>query len=336
MLKEVKIEVTSRCPLSCVHCSSDAGPLNDIEIASEKCCSIIKEAADLGVEEIAFSGGEPLVWAPLSDCVSYASSLIDCVAIYTTGNVESSGDKLKLLKENGLSRAVFSIFSASALDHERITRKRGSFERTLKAISFCNDFGVETGIHFVATSDNYYELESVCQVAAKYDVEQISVLRFVPQGRGRLLQGALDSKQSRELRSKIIELRERGYNIRTGSPMNVFWVNDNPQCMAAQDRAIISPSLDIFPCDAFKQVRAVDIVGTAEFSNLRNHSLSDCWHQSPYFKRIREAVKLSPAGECAGCAALAKCGTGCLAQKYLQHGSLEQRQDPGCLKDLHE
>jgi MoaA/NifB/PqqE/SkfB family radical SAM enzyme len=59
ILKEAKIELTYKCPLACIHCSSDASPENMVQISRGKCLEIITEAADLGTTRISFSGGEP-------------------------------------------------------------------------------------------------------------------------------------------------------------------------------------------------------------------------------------------------------------------------------------
>lgn len=69
VLEELKIEVTYKCPLSCVHCSSNAGASNDLNISEAKCLEIIHQAKEMGVKEIAFSGGEPLIWSGLSNCI---------------------------------------------------------------------------------------------------------------------------------------------------------------------------------------------------------------------------------------------------------------------------
>ena len=69
ILREFKIEVTHRCPLACIHCSSDAGPTVPKEMTEEKCLRILDEAIEMGAEEVAFSGGEPLIWPTLKEAL---------------------------------------------------------------------------------------------------------------------------------------------------------------------------------------------------------------------------------------------------------------------------
>jgi len=56
-LKEIKLEVTHRCELRCVHCSSNAtrGSLKEISLAVVM--DLLAQAVEMGVREIAFSGG---------------------------------------------------------------------------------------------------------------------------------------------------------------------------------------------------------------------------------------------------------------------------------------
>ena len=160
--------------------------------------------------------------------------------------------------------------------------------------------------------------------------ECTSILRFVPQGRGRLIKDSdtLSKAQNLELARMIRNLRENGYNIRTGSPFNVLLVNENPKCMAAKDRMIISPDLDVYPCDAFKQVSAEMIKTPVKFSNLNESTLLECWEKSTYFSAIRQALGEITEPPCVTCGANKKCLSGCLAQKFLMYNTLYKNPDP--------
>jgi radical SAM protein with 4Fe4S-binding SPASM domain len=109
-------------------------------------------------------------------------------------------------------------------------------------------------------------------------------------------------------------------------------VDENPKCCAAIDRLIVGPDMRLYPCDAFKQVKAEQIVGTIDFSCARTTSLGECWEKSPFFEAVREYLTTPFASECASCHELERCLSGCLAQKVIAAGDMEKRPDPGCLK----
>lgn len=333
-LKEIKIEVTYKCPLGCVHCSSNAGQENLLAISEDKCRTILADAIRLGVQEVAITGGEPLVWNGLTNIIDFVHSHNISTTIYTSGNTSDPEFVFNNLRKSGLNRAIFSIYSANKMEHNRITRKAKSFDLTLRSIDACSRLGITPEIHFVALAKNYSELSQIVDLAESHGVTKISVLRFVPQGRGMLFQsdGTLNQKQNLELKTNIEQLRKSGHQIRTGSPFNVLWLNEDPKCLAAQDRLIVAPDLRIYPCDAFKQIHAEDIVGTTDYSILDKYSLSECWEKSKYLNFVRQAISSQPNIPCNGCANYLQCKSGCAAQKHLHYGDLTHNPDPACLR----
>lgn len=334
ILEELKIEVTYQCPLECVHCSSCADESNPMVITKDKCLEIIREASEIGVKKIAFSGGEPLCWEGICEAISLCSELGIETTIYTSGNCDNIDEMFKKLFEVKLNKAVFSVYSPIKDEHIRITRKRNSFDNTLKAISACQKYKITPEIHFVALSSNYKKLEDIVSLAKSIGVKKISVLRFVPQGRGELIKqkDTLTFEQNKELINIIKGIRATGFEIRTGSPFNVLLLNEDPKCMAAQDRMIISPDLSAYPCDAFKQIEASEINHEPKSYSLVDTSLKDCWENSSYFKAVREAIS-APANEpCKSCELYSKCKSGCLAQKFLKYKTLDSHNDPACLR----
>jgi radical SAM protein with 4Fe4S-binding SPASM domain len=228
---------------------------------------------------------------------------------------------------------VFCLFASSELLHDRITRKKDSFNQTISAIAYCKKVGITPELHFVATARNYTQLPDICSIAQSYGVAGISILRFVPQGRGKLLDKAiLSKKQNKDLISTIEHLRRVGFTIRTGSPMNVFHINTNPTCFAGVDRLIVAPNFRIYPCDAFKQIQAEEIVNTTKDSIICNNAtLSKCWSDSPYLNEVRNVLESEPVGRCNSCIEINTCNTGCLAQKYLVRGVIDKGPDPACI-----
>lgn len=330
--REIKLEVTHRCRLACIHCSSSAGPSSTLAMGLNDCLGILRQAVQIGVSRVAFSGGEPLLWQGLDQAVRLATAGGMQATIYTSGNVPSFPENIDHLMACGLGACTFSLYGADETAHERMTRIRGSYEATKKAVAYAAGCGARVEVHFVPLSDNYRELEGIARAASDWGVTRVSVLRFVPQGRGRLLgRHALSRLQNLELRRTIGRLREEGLDVRTGSPYNFLGLNKEPECLSGIDRLVIGPDMRIYPCDAFKQVKAEELVGTLQRSMLADGNLLDCWRNSPYLTRIRECLAAPFAEPCVSCNALRRCLSGCLAQKLIQHGDLARRPDPMCL-----
>ncbi len=332
LLREFKVEVTYRCDLNCIHCSSDARPSNTLEMGRDDCLRILADATQMGAKEIAFSGGEPLKWAHLADAVEAASKGGLKVTIYTAGVVDDFKAKAVALFKRGAWRFIFSIFGGNATTHERMTRVADSFQQTCDAIVAARSAGLAAELHFVPLSTNYRELRDVATLGKKLGAETVSILRLVSQGRAVLIQGReLSRVQNLELRRQIVELRAAGFKIRAGSPYNFLMVNESPNCCAAIDRLIVGPDLRIYPCDAFKQVKAEHVVGTLDYSSLRNARLQECWEKSPFLEAIRKYLTTPFPQLCSECRHLERCLSGCLAQKVIASGNMNKRPDPDCL-----
>jgi radical SAM protein with 4Fe4S-binding SPASM domain len=333
-LKEFKIEVTYRCDLNCIHCSSDARPSNLLEMTRDDCLRILADAAKMGTQDVTFSGGEPFLWPYIYEAVEAALKNHMNVTVYTSGNVEKFKQKVSRLHDLGAIQMIFSVFGANTKTHERITRRSGSLDHTKVAMSEAISVGLVTELHFVPIADNYRELKGVAQLGRQFGVSRVSVLRLVPQGRAALIgERILNRIQNLELRRLIQEIRkEHGdHFIRTGSPYNFLLLNDDPACRAAIDRLIIGPDLQIYPCDAFKKIGAAELVSTEEWSCLAGASLPECWQKSPYLEAVRKYLTTDFEAPCDSCRLLEKCVSGCLAQKVIAYDSLDKKPDPACL-----
>lgn len=330
-LNEIKMEVTHACVLRCKHCSSLAFDKCLRQMDWDECHRVLSEAAKMGVKEVAFSGGEPLLWKPLQDAVSFASGNGMNVFLYTTGNAPNAFDIFERLKASGLSRVMFSLYGPDKERHDAVTMVKGSFEMTLASVRKCLSFGLDVEFHFVPMPQNYGELTAVALLGRELGTSRVSVLRLVPQGRGADGQMQLGHDQNLELRDSIIELRNKGFDIRTGSPYNFLMLREKPQCRSGIDRLTISPDFNITPCDAFKQISSAHLGVSNNYSCLKKHSLTECWENSPYLKKVRDYLTTPFAEKCRGCSSLKKCLSGCMAQKYYAHGSLVKTPDPMCL-----
>lgn len=328
-LKELKIELTDACNLCCKHCSSLAKKFSTKEISINKAKIIIEEAIKMGVEEIKFSGGEPLLWEGIEELINILKKHNIKSCIYTTGNIELFDEKIEMLKNIGLSRVIFSLFSSDRKQHEYVTKTKGSYNQTISAIEKCVSLDISTEIHFVPLVSNYNELPKIAWLGKKIGVRNISVLRLVPQGRAsKHKNDFLSMEQNIELREMIINLRKQGYNIRVGSPYNFLGLEDSKPCNSGTEELTIRPDLTICPCDAFKGVTPEDLGIKDEYYSLKNNSLEECWEKSNYLNEIRKFSTNKNYKQCSECQ---YCNCGCLGQKFYSAGYLNFSSDPMCL-----
>ena len=90
MLREVSIEILSKCPNYCVYCSSLSDEQCSEMLEYEKFVSIVNDAVSLGASIICLSGGEPFLHPQIADMVAFTSSLGLQTYIYTSGIIFTS------------------------------------------------------------------------------------------------------------------------------------------------------------------------------------------------------------------------------------------------------
>jgi cyclic pyranopterin phosphate synthase len=140
----LRISVTDRCNLRCVYCMPTEGVslMSHYDILSyEEIFTVVKAAAELGINKVRLTGGEPLVRAGLSDLVRLLASIdtIDDISLTTNGILLAQ--HAAELKEAGLQRVNISLDTLKSERFQQITRC-GNLEDTLKGIEAARAVGL--------------------------------------------------------------------------------------------------------------------------------------------------------------------------------------------------
>jgi len=286
----------------------------------------------MGVPALAISGGEPVIWDGILTLLRRVAESEMQVSLYSSGVGDHTLSVIGAMASIPRARLIFSLYSHQPEVHDYVTQGHGSHSTTVAAITSSVSLGVRTELHFTAMRLNYRDLLDVCRMAKALGVSRVSVLRLVPQGRsrnaadGRFL-GKEDNLRLRELLGEARLI----IDTRIGSPYGFLHISDSPECSAGVDRLVVLPDLRISPCDAFKQVKPEELVGTDAYSQLDRWSLADCWERSPYLNAIRQHLCEPHVSPCRECGTFRWCFSGCTAQRYLTHGRLVRGPDPMCL-----
>ena len=84
--RELSIELTHKCALACIYCSSSADIHRTAEIDIDRIKQVIAEVKQVfGVDTISLSGGETLLYSHFSDLYRFLSSEELRILIYTSG-----------------------------------------------------------------------------------------------------------------------------------------------------------------------------------------------------------------------------------------------------------
>ena len=120
----LRISVTDRCNLRCIYCMPPEGialiPHSDV-LRYEEILSVVRVAAEMGINRVRLSGGEPLVRAGLVDFVGMLSKVKEIEDLSLTTNGVLLKDQAAALKDAGLKRVNVSLDSLRRQRFKEIT-----------------------------------------------------------------------------------------------------------------------------------------------------------------------------------------------------------------------
>jgi len=282
-------ELTGLCNLNCRHCHrttfSDAGmPTRAVlETIDALCCA--------GVENIIFSGGEPLLRADIYEILRYAKDMIGDIDLCTNG-IALDSDAAHTL--HVLLGEISITLNATRALHDWLCGLPGAFARTLQGVRIAVAAGLE--VHLIAVvwkGIQESEIENLVVLAmGELGVHSISLLRLLPFGRGAGLVKAMPDFEDRvRFETYVRKLRERypSFPINTKRLVNMAPLG---QCPAGRHLLAIDTDGTIRSCPLLgDRLGTISSIAQIELKGIRGHGAS-----------------------CGACSALHRCAGGCPAE----------------------
>jgi len=141
----LRISVTDRCNLRCLYCMPPEGvpriPHSEI-LSYEEIRTVVRAAAELGINKIRLTGGEPLVRAELPKLIHMLSQIEGIQELSLTTNGTILKKNALEFKQAGLSRVNVSLDTLKADKFRYITRL-GELKTVLEGIKAAKEAGFE-------------------------------------------------------------------------------------------------------------------------------------------------------------------------------------------------
>lgn len=176
--------------------------------------------------------------------------------IYTGSAQSFSGittEEMQRLKDLGLDKIVFDFQSGDPENYNQIMGTKNYFTYLSSSLVKATCAGLETDVHFIPTKINYKQLPEIIELLNIVDCPNLSILNFVPQGRGKENQSVLElSSEELDEFIQIYETSNQSFkgNIRIGIPLIQ---NDTHLCTAGLSKLVIKYDGTVLPCPAFKE-----------------------------------------------------------------------------------
>jgi len=142
----LRISVTDRCNLRCIYCMPAEGvdlrPHSDI-LSYEEIYAVARAAAELGMDKLRITGGEPLVRLGLPRLIGMLAGIETINDIALTTNGVMLADYAAELKAAGLKRVNVSLDTLKPDRFKRITRGQSELKQVLEGIEVAKRVGLE-------------------------------------------------------------------------------------------------------------------------------------------------------------------------------------------------
>ena len=319
-------ELTHRCPLRCPYCSNPlelAGASLELDTAAWK--RVFSEAAGLGVLQVHFSGGEPLVRRDLVELVRHATE----VGLY--GNLITSGirldaDRLRALVEAGLEHVQLSLQDSEVTSGDRIAGLAGAQETKRRVAGLVREAGLPLTVNAVVHRQNLERLDEIIELAVTLGADRLEVAHVQYYGWALPNRDALlSSRDQLETATAAIEAaRARLAGVMTIDYVLPDYHAHRPKaCMGGWGRRFINvtPAGKALPCHAAETLPEI------HFPSVTEASLSEIWYRSPAFQRFRGTAWMPEP--CRSCDRREIDWGGCRCQAFALTGD-SGRTDPVC------
>jgi len=294
--ESLHIELTGHCPLNCPQCYKGQTEPKSLDLSF--LLSVIRQAEDMQVFQIALGGGEPLICPNLHLVIEEITRRGMASSITTSGY---GLDKYVLdeLIWQGLNHIQISLNGSC----EKINSKsRDGYEYAIRALDLLKGSGISFGVNWVARRDNIDDFAKFVDAMKEYNVDNINILRYKPSATEIYEENCLPADKM-ALLARVIK-KSRGVKLKTDSAFA------NMLCHLNQRTSFMSG------CGAGRRFLAIDAEGFFRpCSHVpmkeKSDSISQVWYQSEHLHMFR-SISEKVGKPCAHCDYLHGC-YGCRA-----------------------
>jgi len=318
-------ELTHRCPLHCVYCSNPLELQSRAnELDTQIWSRVFREAAELGVLQADFTGGEPLARTDIIELVRAARIAGLYVNLITSG-LPLDEAKLDALVAAGLDHLQLSFQGAREEIAAEISNTK-SHAQKLRVLEWLKSRRVAVTLNFVIHRRNLDQLAELLALAESSSATRVEFAHVQYYGwafanREQLLPTRAQVANSIEF-FKCAQQRLSG-KIRIEYVAPDYYAKYPKPCMGGWGRklVLITPSGEALPCHAAK------IIPELKFENVKDRSLREIWEFSDAFQKFRGESWMQ--GPCKTCDRRELDFGGCRCQALLLAGD-PAATDPVC------
>ena len=278
-------ELTYRCPLRCPYCSNPVTYSKEHqELSTDGWLQVIAQARTLGVWQLGFSGGEPLLRQDLEVLVESAASVGLYTTLVTSGTLFTP-ERATRLRDVGLDHVQISIQDSRAAQSDYIAGTP-SFDKKIQAARLAKALGLPLTLNVVLHRHNIDRIEEILELCEALQADRVELANTQYYGWAFSNRAALlPTRQQLERAGQVVADAKK----RSICPLGILYVipdyyEEYPKpCMGGWGRRalVVAPNGNVLPCQAASSIPGMD------FTNVQEHSLEWIWFESPAFNAFR-------------------------------------------------
>lgn len=319
-------EMTRACALACAHCRASAIPRRDPhELSTREAFELVDQIVACDHPLFVLTGGDPLMRDDIYKIVEHATSQGLTTAVTPSATGRLTADAIRHLSMAGAHRLALSLDAPEAEAHDAFRGVRGSYDRTLAAIEYAHESGLQVQINTTLSRNNIDSLEAFAPLLEQLDIALWSIFFLVPTGRASI-DAMLDAGQTEDAFARIYELsRQVPFPVKTTEAPHY-------RRFVLQKTGVNPPTAGIGDGRGFVFVSHIGEVYPSGFlpvavGNVRTAPLLDIYRNTPLMQRLRQPQTFD--GKCGVCEFQNLCG-GSRARAYAVSGK-PYGSDPTCV-----
>jgi len=181
-LSYLRISVTSRCNLRCVHCQPACALEGEDVLTQDEIVAFVRLAVQCGIDKVRVTGGEPLVRADIVDMIRELAAIPGLARLGLTTNGCLLPERAVPLREAGLRRINIGLSALDPAVYDRMTRSTHS-RRAMAGLEAALDAGfdpVKVNV-VVMRGINEREVPALARLSRDERIE-VRFIEFMPFG----------------------------------------------------------------------------------------------------------------------------------------------------------
>lgn len=319
----MQIEVTSKCTSECVHCynfwrkeecgsTGNFGALSNADVKT-----IMQKLADAEVFHVVVTGGEPLVnFQATMLCIELARSANMAVGL-NSNLILLTKERATELKRVGLTHILTSILGPNAEIHDKITQRKGSFEKLMAGTNAAHQAGLRVSANMVVSQLNFDQVRATAKLVAGLGIKSFMATKAgCPGNCSDFSQIAPSHEQVITLFNDLCWANESlELRVDTLEPVPLCGLDGvkrpdffaHRKCTAGMTAMTVSHDGSVRACSHLDE----------SYGNLLTEELTAIWARMSFWSQ-GEQIPV----ECSGCRLLGVCGSGCRMEAKMSSGKI--------------